>query len=283
MLVVAVDTQTTYNQAGTFPSLNTVSFAVKEKEALLLSLAKQRGCTLELLLRHPSKSSDSDARYNIDEVIKLLSDEKSPAEIKGTGENPDGSKHQPEPKADPNPVTKPEPSNPTPPDSGFAPPPSIAVIKVLVAKRDIAPNTLVTKDLIAEAFEVKELPKDFAADALTNFPEAHDKAFKTGVAKGQWVTWSMLGLQQPKPGPQDTWVPTKPGDVNPNVKPNPVPAVVKRKTHDVAVHTTSGTKIYRYEEQPSGQWKKIAELTPEQAAKDTGDAPKGTPESRKVD
>src|SRR6266545_997298 len=76
MLVVAVDTQTTYTKEGTFPSMNTVSFAVKEKEALLLSLAKSRGCTLELLLRHPSKSSESDKEYKIETVLKLLSEEK---------------------------------------------------------------------------------------------------------------------------------------------------------------------------------------------------------------
>ena len=72
MLVVAVDTQTTYSKEGTFPSMNTVSFAVKEKEVLLLSLAKSRGCTLDLLLRNTMKSTDADKNYNIDEVIKLL-------------------------------------------------------------------------------------------------------------------------------------------------------------------------------------------------------------------
>ena len=83
MLVVAVDTQTTYSKDGTFPSMNTVSFAVKEKEALLLSLAKSRGCTIELKLRHPNKSPDADKGYNIDEVIKLLQDDKNPGGIAG--------------------------------------------------------------------------------------------------------------------------------------------------------------------------------------------------------
>jgi len=76
VLVVAVDTQTTSTKEGTFPSMNTVSFAVKEKEALLLSLAKSRGCTIELMLRHPNKSSEDDKNYDIDTVLKLLSEEK---------------------------------------------------------------------------------------------------------------------------------------------------------------------------------------------------------------
>ena len=37
--------------------------------------------------------------------------------------------------------------------------------------------------------------------------------------------------------------------------------------HDVAIHGTNGTIIHRYEEIAPGQWKKVAELTPEQAAK----------------
>ena len=51
--------------------------------------------------------------------------------------------------------------------------------------------------------------------------------------------------------------------------------VVKRKKHDVAVHTTNGTVIHRYEEVAPGKWKKIAELSPEQAAKEAKiEAPK---------
>src|SRR5262249_49914185 len=85
ILVVAVDNQTAYTKDGTFPGMSTVSFAVKEKEALLLSLAKSRGCAIELMLRHPSKTTDeADQAYNIDEVIKLLQDEKEKAGIRGS-------------------------------------------------------------------------------------------------------------------------------------------------------------------------------------------------------
>jgi Flp pilus assembly protein CpaB len=277
MLVVAVDTNTTYNKDGTFPSMNTVSFAVTEKQALLLSLAKQRGCTLELLLRHPSKSSKADEEYDIEKVIKLLQDEKQPAKIvggdNGNGEGTDAIK--PTKPVDPGNPGNP-PKDPVEPVSPTAPPPvqKIEMVKVLIANRDIAPNTVVTKDLVAEAFELKELPKDIAVEthALPDLSEAYGKAFRTGVAKGQWVTPNMVGLQASKDPPQYEYVPTKPGTVPAN------PATPgKWNTYDVAIHTTSGTVIVRYAEVAPGKWKKIAELTPEQAAK--GDKPDAAPKA----
>lgn len=91
-LVLAVDTQS-FPKDGTFPTVNTVSFAVKEKEALLLSLAKSRGCNIELILRHPNKSSEDDKDYNLDAVIKLLSEEKEqPAIEEAPAPRPVGAK-----------------------------------------------------------------------------------------------------------------------------------------------------------------------------------------------
>jgi Flp pilus assembly protein CpaB len=282
MLVVAVDTQTTYTKEGTFPTMNTVSFAVKEKEALLLSLAKSRGCTLELLLRHPSKSTATDKDYNIEEVLKLLQDEQHPGGIKG----PANDEKKP---TDP-PVSPVKPADvavapiPTvkPPETGFAPPPSIAVKKVLIAKRDIAPHTDVTQELVAEAFELQDAPKDFAADGLSDLTNALGKQFKVGVAKGQWVTAFMVGID-PKPTPRDSFTPKPPEASTAPVQPSEVKPVVQRKFHDVAVHGTHGTIVHRFEEVKPGQWKKIAELTPEQAAKtareDKPEEPKAAPKA----
>jgi len=152
------------------------------------------------------------------------------------------------------------------------------VKKILIAKRDIDPHTDVTKDLVASAFELQEVPKQYAPDALDDVTDALGKQFKTGVAKGQWVTPAMVGLA-PKPTPREDFVPAKAGD--PPVKPvDPVKPelVAPRKTHDVAVHGTAGTIIHRYAEVAPGQWKKIAELTPEQAAReDKPAAPKAAP------
>jgi Flp pilus assembly protein CpaB len=287
MLVIAVDTNTTYKDGGVFPTLSMVSFAVKEKEALVLSLARTRGCSLELMLRHPETSNSNETNEKLDEVIKLLTDDREVIKVVSGNntETPDGGTAKPDVKTEPNPKAEVKPEPPQ-----IAPVPEIAVIKVLVAKKDIEPNTLLTTDLVADAFEEKELPKDFASDALTDFNQAMGKAFKHGVSKGQWVTWSMLGIEKPKPSPQYFFSEPKPAEVTPN--PNPVKPVevkpVRRATHDVAVHTPSGTIIHRYEEVAPGVWKKVAELTPEQAAKSAQqpeakpDA-KPAPDGRKID
>jgi Flp pilus assembly protein CpaB len=75
VLVLAVDTLTSYDWKG-LPSPTMVSFAVTEKQALVLALAKNRGCTLELMLRHPSRGAETDKDYDIDKLIKLLNDER---------------------------------------------------------------------------------------------------------------------------------------------------------------------------------------------------------------
>ena len=51
-----------------------MSFAVTQEQALLLSLAKSRGCHLELLLRHPGKPLDKE--YDIKKIKQLLEDQK---------------------------------------------------------------------------------------------------------------------------------------------------------------------------------------------------------------
>jgi Flp pilus assembly protein CpaB len=288
MLVVAVDTKTTYDNNGVFPSMSMVSFAVKGKEALLLSLARARGCSLELMLRHPEANSTENNDNRIEEMLKLLSDGRNKSAIAGDAgrENTSGEKdpadtEEPKKQAKPEtvkPEVKPEvkPSGPEP-----APAPTIAVVKVPVAKHDIEANTLVTNDLIKEAFEWQDLPKDYAAEAVLDMSLVLGKTLKNGLAKKQWVTYSMIGVQKLKDAPQDTFSPPKPGPgetVKPE-QPKVVP-VAKKPTLDVAVHTTHGTTIHRYEEVSPGVWKKIAELTPEQAAKAAKDAGKpGEPEA----
>jgi pilus assembly protein CpaB len=75
LLVVAVDVQS--GERG--PEVATVSFAVTKKQALVVALAKQRGCNFDLLLRHPNKD---DAGYSADDVVKLLEGAKpAPPEI----------------------------------------------------------------------------------------------------------------------------------------------------------------------------------------------------------
>lgn len=283
MLVVAVDTKTTYEANGVFPTLSMVSFAVKGKEPLLLELARSRGATISLLLRHPEANSTDNNDNRIDEILKLLSDSKTgKAAIKG-----DSGTENPEPKEEPKeelkttPEGKPDAKPTTPEAVPYAPAPSIATVKVPVAKRDIEPNTLLTNDLIKEAFEWQDLPKDYAVEAVLDMNLVLGKTLKHGLSKKQWVTYTMIGLHQPKPGPQETFNLPKPGPGDPVKPPEPLP-VAKKPTLDVAIHTTNGTTIHRYEEVSPGNWKKKAELTPEQAAKDSGKS-EATPGAKKID
>jgi Flp pilus assembly protein CpaB len=283
MQVLAVDTVTTYDKNGVFPQLNSVSFAVKDKQALLIKMAEARGCSLSLKLRHANKKQESEEEIArlIKEAEDLLRDEQNPGGIKNAGTD-EGKPKVPETKVEV-PTVQPDTKKPDPvvkQPEVIAP--HIPSVKVPVAKADIKPNTDITGDLIADSFEWKELPKEFAEDAVLDLGEFMGKALKTGVAKGQWVTKAMVGAQSSKVGPQDPFsIPKPPQEEpkdpkDPKVTPGTTKPVVARKTHDVAIHTPSGTVIYRYEEVAPGQWKKVAELTPEQAAirDDKKDAPK---------
>jgi Flp pilus assembly protein CpaB len=89
VLVIAVDTIAD-NREGKRSEM-TVSFAVTQKQALALALAKQRGCSLEILLRHPNSETDRDRNYDLDSVIKLLASDKKP----GGATEPDKQNEQP--------------------------------------------------------------------------------------------------------------------------------------------------------------------------------------------
>ena len=283
-LIVNVNQDTTNSKGGVYPDVSQVGLALTEKERVVLELARARSCSLTITLRHTNKPADSDKAYNIDEVIKLLEDGQNPTVVKVGTESekrPDGAVP---PEVKPDTVKPMETVKPLEPVKPVEPTPAPATKKVLVAKRDILPHTDVTKDLIDEAFELKELPKDFGGDALTDLSEALGKQFKTGVAKGQWVTPAMVGID-PKAPPQDAFVPPKPVEAGPAPTPPSTVKPVTRKKHDVSVHTASGTVVHRYEEVAPGQWKKIAELSPEQAARDDNkaEAPKAAPDAKKVD
>ena len=91
MLVLAVDQHVSYDTAkgdsGVFPSMSNVSFAATQEQALLLALAQQRGCHMQLLLRHPGKPLDKD--YDIKKIKQLLEDQKNPTLLKKTEEASD--------------------------------------------------------------------------------------------------------------------------------------------------------------------------------------------------
>jgi pilus assembly protein CpaB len=264
MLVVAVDTQTTYSQNGTFPTLNTVSFAVDRKQALLLALAKSRGCSLELLLRHPEKN-DVAEKYRIEDVLRMLQDNGNAASIGGpNGQQPDDGgidSKGPQPK----PGEKVEP-----------PAPKAEVVKILVATEDLPAGTRITKDLAAK-FKTIELPKGVADDAFPELADSlMDKEFKHGLAKGQWITGALVGDPSLKPRPERfEFVPPKD---DPRAEAAPAS---RRNTHDVTIHGNSGSRTFRYVEVNPGEWRLLGEVSPADRASDG--KPDGKHEKPRID
>jgi hypothetical protein len=240
-----------------------VSFAVDRKQALLIKLAQARNCDMSLMLRNPEeKETENDKNYKIDDVISLLGDNKNPIEIKDPAAE-SGNSNKPEGTATTSPSATPSP----------AAAPKVEMVKVPAAAEAIEAGTQITKDLIAEKFKLIELPKDIAADAVTDLEKlAEDKQVLTnGLGKGQWVTKSLFGSAQPKPAPREEFNPSKPDKVEPKQ--------AEKAVRDIAVHTTSGTKYFRYEEVAPGEWKFQGEVFPNQKT----EKPKTNPTPERVD
>lgn len=254
MLIVAVDNQVAYSREGTFANLNTVSFAVDRKQALLLALAKSRGCTMELLLRHPEDKREEE-KYKIDDVLKMLQDEGNMAQIGGPGgqtqEDGLGGKTAPAPKAAP----KGEPKEDKSPEA-----PKPQTVKILIANKDWPAGTRITRDMAAD-MKVIDVPKGVADDAFGELDEKLlDKELKFGLAKGQWITGALVGDPSIKPG-SDRQVFYPPKDDEQKAQTPVADDRPKRNTHDVIVHTASGSKVFRYEEHKPGEWRLVGEMS----------------------
>jgi Flp pilus assembly protein CpaB len=270
MLILAVDTSTTLPQdKGTFANLNTVSFAVDQKQALVLQLARARGAEMTLLLRNPNEPvNENDRRYNIDDVIKYLQDNQNPSDVIPTEDSDPRRDQLATPKKDP--VEQPAipPVGPgVPPVGPGVPPvsPKPETDKVLVATAYIAPGTEITEDLLTDKFAEVELPRGLA-DGVVNPKNYPGKFIKNGLAKGQWLTIEGLtdssgkrverdAADLPKPDPTPVAGPPVIQPANPGTP-------VKRRYHDVFVHTASGTKVYRYEVLNGGEYRFVGEFAP---------------------
>lgn len=281
MHVVAVNQALSYEPGKSgFPDMSMISLAVDQEEALLLSLAEKRGCTLKLLLRREGKPKDKE--YNMAAVRKLLEDSKHPATSRTTEDRNGG-------------------------ESGDVPPvPAIGavptekkekdMVKVWIAKANIESNTTLTADLIKEKFAQEERPREYAEGACADVAEYHTKALVHGISKGQYLTYFMLGEQGPKPAPQDLGIANLPKggpSSNPQPRPQPKVEVKPRATRDIALHTPSGSVVFRYMEMKPGEWKLLGTLTPEQAArpskestaseKPSGEPKQPAPDASKLD
>lgn len=250
MHVLAVDGHQDLTVAQTFPEMRMVSFAVEQKQALLLALANQRNANLELLLRHPDAPK---REYNYDKVLATLKNLGTEANITPA---PDSKE------------TKPE----------------IKMVEVFVAKEDIAPNTEIDEELIKTKFEQVKKPAEFHADAVSDMKPyiGTFKAFKTGVAKNAYVMSSMIGAQALRGDknvpPPDVTIEKPPMPVGPmpevalELAPWPhayvPPTPPEPRIRDVGHHTNKGSIVYRYRETgiDTNEWKLIAILTTEEAS-----------------
>src|SRR5262249_56101405 len=113
------------------------------------------------------------------------------------------------------------------------------------------------KELVGEKLKAKEFRVGDGEEALEP-KQVEGKTLVHGLAKGQWVTGAAVGDPTLKPSPRSEFVPPKPDPKDPTTVIPPA----KRKTHDLAVHTVNGTKVYRYEEVRPGQWRLLGEVAP---------------------
>ena len=264
MHILAVDQHTAYDtKTGTFPNMSSVSLAVSQEQAMLLQMAKQRGCNLELLLRHPNKPVDP--KYNMKKVMEILQDDSPggimPSEGRGDGITPENS---------PPAVTVPPVQGETPVSPPAAP--KAEMVKVLKATADIAANTEITKDLIAQSFTEKEIPKE-TFEVLQAYPDLTPylgQVFQTAIVKEQLVIKGMIGPAKSKAPPRDPFSEPKETKIDPPVEPKvaPKPVVVATHTRSWLSTPRSGTVIHRYEEFKPGEWRLKNVLSPEDAARD---------------
>ncbi|MBA4188955.1 MAG: Flp pilus assembly protein CpaB [Planctomycetaceae bacterium] len=250
MHVLAVDAEQDLTKQQVFPEMRMVSFAVTQKQALLITLANQRNCNLELLLRHPDAPK---REYNIDKTLTML---------KTLGKDPGGVEMVSEAKKE-------------------------KMVKVYIAKENIPANTEIDEELIKTKFDLVEKPEEHFKGACTDLSPFYGqfKVLTTGVAKDAYVLNAMIGA-----APIKGVVGAPPADVDitklpPKVEVTPEqalevapfphlyipPAPPAPRIRDVAIHTTKGTIVHRYQETGIGteEWKLIAILSPTEAAAGT--------------
>lgn len=246
VLVVAVDANLELpKESANFGNLNTVSFAVTREQALLLQLARTRGCAMSLVLRHPDRVAEEKEVWSAADVRRILSNLNDNA---GDDiiEGPKRSEQTAE----------------APPPAPTVETPKVETVALPVAKIDLPPGTQLTGDLIKESFEVKELPAPAPENAIKNLEELEGKFLQNGLAANQWLPKSFLSDFAPgKSAIKDEFEPEKPGPV----EPQPVPVVNEpaKRVHNLSVVTSSGRRLYRYQEKTpnSEEWILMGEIT----------------------
>ena len=121
---------------------------------------------------------------------------------------------------------------------------------------------------LANVSDVLTLLSQAASDVRSGAVDPKKKVglvVKTGIFKGQWMTDGGLG-DGAKVTVRDTVETAKAGDPNPPVAApkaqGPLIPPARRRTHDIAIHTASGTRVFRYEEFRPGEWRLVGEVAP---------------------
>jgi hypothetical protein len=247
--VLEVNGEADLTNKNRFKDMNMVTLAITDEEIALLQLALKRGCDLSLVLVHPDRPPVTN--YDAKLIKAKLENGQHPAfaDAVATAPPPDA---KPEGKPEGKPEAKPD------------------MVKVLIAKETIDPETPVTQELIDTKLVVKEMPREFAPEACADLKAflGANKVFKTGLAKDQWVLAAMIGDPKlsSKPAPQDDKIESlpKPPPAEPNTKPGRQRELVTFQ--DVTFHTASKTMVARYAVYPGGDKKLLKLVTPQYAA-----------------
>lgn len=248
MLVLAVDNQSQIVEgAATVPTLSSVSLAVTPEHALLLAGAKQRNCSMRLVLRNPVKPTVHEKIWTHKELWALLADQ--PPEEKPTEEAP---KPKDEDK-----------------------------IKLAVAREDLPAGLQLTKEVIDEKFEMVEFTKPAPAQGIENIRDYTGKYLTSPLAARQYVPKSFLGDDPAKKTPKK---PAPEGDETPKESPKTPEAPKKVEVppvyHDVTIQTPNGIKKIRYQVMPNGTYKYLGEVPLVEADKTEAEAPKTEPKPK---
>lgn len=251
MLVLAVDSNLELpKESASFQALNTVSFAVNREQALLLQLARTRGCQMSLVLRNTNKTPGKEV-WTAEDVRQLLS-------------TPDGATYDDIRSGNPLKQSGEEPSSNLPPRLMAKERPQTSdTVALPIAMVDLPAGTELTIDVIKDKFQFKNVPAPAPENAVLDIENLQGKVLQQGIAADQWLPKKFVGDYAPGKAPiKDEFLPSKPAPGDAPI-PAPIATGPAKKTHDLSVVTTSGRRIFRYEEKKPGsdEWVLVGEVT----------------------
>jgi hypothetical protein len=213
--------------------------AIEDKQ-IQAALAKEPDCKNDILTRTSGKPAECD--YDIKKVTASLQDDKNLGTFLKT-------------KADPS-VTA--PSSPEP----IAAPREL--IEVWVAVSDIPPKAVITRPLVDAKLKRINVSKERAEGAIRDVTCLLDQELTlvSGLRQGQWLTMALVGPTLPAGQAESE-----------TLEVAPMPRVVKPKKYkNVTITTSSGARIYRYEEVAPDKFKLVGVFAPDDSRTATGRA-----------